>query len=46
MGAAASGSKVGTITIQRLEVIHVGKHHSRINISQLQIWLENCALRR
>jgi hypothetical protein len=38
MGAAASGSEVGDITIQRIEVIHVGKHHSRINIPQLEIW--------
>src|SRR4029453_8304450 len=43
MGAAASGSEAGDITIQRLELIHVGKDHSRINIPQLQIWLENCA---
>jgi hypothetical protein len=38
MGAAASGSEVGDITIQRIEVIHVGKPHSRINIPPLEIW--------
>ena len=44
MGAAASGLGVGDITIQRIEVIHVGKQHSCINISQVQIRVENCAL--
>src|SRR5215208_3655435 len=42
MKAAASGLEVDDDTIQRLELVHIGKQRSRANISLRQVWLENC----
>jgi hypothetical protein len=45
MGAAASHSEMADVTVQRLEVIQVGKRCSGVNRSRLQFWLENRAFR-